>query len=330
MATQITNVPVQLACPVCKADNPQASYQPKEMYYGTRQTFNYFQCSNCSALYLSDPPAQMSSFYPENYHCHTPTEPSSLSAKQRLIAMRDRSTLTGKGVIGQLMASIKSSPELMHTLSYLNLSLSSKILDIGCGGGGLLLRLKALGFKHLTGVDPYLPEGIDTRISGFELKRDTVESINGKFDGIILNHSLEHMFEHARILEIIKNLLEDKGKICIRIPLVGGKAWEEHKENWFQLDAPRHVLLHSEKSFRSLATDCGLSVDKVIYDSDFKQFVRSQLYEKDISSVEFLNNYAGNMGRFFTATEIEHYEKLSADSNQKKAGDQASFILSVS
>lgn len=323
-----TNTLVNKSCPVCGSKERKNSYEAREMYYGTRQKFEYLECRSCDAVYISELPDNIASFYPENYHCHVSKScyfPENLS--QKIVISRDQSAITGRGVIGKLFAMLKPAPQLLEILSHLRLTLDSKVIDVGCGSADLLKRLEKLGFTNLTGVDPYLPERLMANGSKLNLIKNDIYGLGEKFDAVIFNHSLEHMQDHAGILKKTKTLLKDNGKCCVRIPLVG-EAWRRYASDWVQLDAPRHFTLHSPKSFRLLAESCGFKIEKVIYDSSAKQFAKSEIYRRDISSSEFAEKYEGKLTNLFSEEKIMQYKKLAAKCNEMGTGDQASFILS--
>ena len=60
--------------------------------------------------------------------------------------------------------------------------------------------------------------------------------------------------------------------IVIRIPIAGTHAWQTYGVDWVQLDAPRHLFLHTEDGMRSLAAGAGLQVTAVVHDSTAMQF----------------------------------------------------------
>lgn len=316
----------QSTCPICKSDNLKEVYDAREMYYGLRKVFQYAECPDCDALFILNPPDDMSEFYPENYHCHSAHE-SKFSIKQFLTIQRDRSVMTKSGLLGKAISFFKSSPTIYQTLSQLNLSLESAILDVGCGGGRLLQELKHIGFKNLTGIDPYLPDTLATTQNRFSLIKTSLMELNHSYDAIILNHSFEHMFDHEAILLRLKQLLKPDGRVCIRMPLSNSLAWQQYRTDWFQLDAPRHVIIHSEKSFRELSTRCGFEIINTIYDSDSKQFLRSEIYKQGTSSNEFINAHNGRYTDFITEDHIQQHENLTLQVNKTGKGDQASFIL---
>lgn len=123
----------------------------------------------------------------------------------------------------------------------------SRILDVGCGAGYLIAWLQTQGFSDLTGVDFYIPEdrclGNDIRV----LKSDLTE-LDETFDFIMLHHSFEHVAGSLQLLRILHAKTRPGGAVLIRTPVVPSFAWDEYGVDWVQLDAPRHLSLHSVRS----------------------------------------------------------------------------------
>lgn len=100
------------------------------------------------------------------------------------------------------------------------------ILDIGCGGGGLLELLSQKGFKNLYGYDG--SEGcinlVKSKIpsfSGFSGNFKAVDFyniFNKKFDCIVISHVLEHIYDLKNFILSIKGALKDNGILYIEVP----------------------------------------------------------------------------------------------------------------
>lgn len=197
------------------------------------------------------------------------------------------------------------------------------ILDIGCGLGQFLKNLKKIGYNNLKGIDLFIdeekiPEDLDIVKAGLdEYKPDE------KFDVITLNHSFEHMDNQIENLSHIKNLLSDNGLIFIRIPVKSDYIWKEYGIKWFQIDAPRHFILHTIKSFEILADKVGLKIKDIIFDSTHSQFTNSNKYKKGITLFEDKVSFEE-----VNENSLNYYRNKAKELNEKKEGDQAIFILS--
>jgi SAM-dependent methyltransferase len=151
---------------------------------------------------------------------------------------------------------------------------------VGSGAGLALLSLSHFGFRDLTGVDPFIESGIDYA-EGVRVLKAELSDLDGQFDLVMANHSLEHVPDPRGALREIRRLLKPGRYAVVRIPVVG-RAWREYGTNWVQLDPPRHLFVFTARTFEGLAAEEGFSADEVAYDSTAFQFWGSEQYARDI------------------------------------------------
>lgn len=126
------------------------------------------------------------------------------------------------------------------------------ILEVGCGRGQLLAILYRAGFRHLAGVDPYLPEDVEV-LPNLWVRRLALEEVSESYDLLMMHHVFEHLPQPRASLSACAKRLKASGKILLRLPTVESVAWERYRENWVQWDAPRHHFLHTRASLEILA-----------------------------------------------------------------------------
>ena len=113
----------------------------------------------------------------------------------------------------------------------------------------------------------------------------------------------------------------------IRVPTVTSWAWRSYGVDWVQLDAPRHLFLHSLQSMNTLAEQQGFKLENVVYDSFAFQQWGSEQYKKDIA-LHDENSYAVSPEKSpFSSADIREFEEHSKKLNESKSGDQAAFYL---
>jgi SAM-dependent methyltransferase len=315
-----------VSCRVCENKEGNVSFMAREMMFGFGDEFEYYQCSQCSCLQIKEIPADLSKYYPQNYYSFSvgpeSNAPKSLAArgKQYLKKKIIEQSLGKKNIIGPLFAKRYNIPDWTKWLKVAGIGLDNSILDVGCGAGDLLLEMHRIGFSKLTGIDPYLNQDIHYENGVTVLKR-SLNEVEDKYDFIMLNHSFEHMDDPLLTLKNIHRLLSAGRFALIRIPVGQCHAWETYGVNWYQLDAPRHFFLHTEKSMEVLAAQAGFKVSKIIYDSKGFQFWISEGYERGIPFEEQLNAPP------FSKLELNKLDEKAKVLNQEGRGDQACFFL---
>lgn len=314
-----------MECKICGNTDNNTSYIAKEMMLGLRDEHEYLQCSACDCLQIVHVPENLPDYYPnENYYSYASVTETS-PFKKYLIKQRDYYAATGKGLLGKLL-SLKNPQAKLETLQIIHLHRGSKILDVGCGAGHLLHSLKEAGFTQLLGVDPFNDEEIDYP-NGLRILKQSIFETAGKWDLIMMNHSYEHVTEQRETLQAIASKLEPSGTCMIRVPTVSSWAWQEYGVDWVQLDAPRHLFLHSLKSMEKLATDSGMYIEQIAYDSFSFQFWGSEQYRQDIT-LNDERSYAVNPDQsIFSPEQIKDFENRSQELNAIQQGDQVVFYI---
>lgn len=318
-------------CRICGADAEHELFKVREMQFGTREEFVYFECSSCKCLQLRDIPDTVQ-HYPENYyslHTINPPERPTVNRRARRLGLRKiiDYKLGNRGVLGKMLERKYGYGFIPYWLVKSGLSIfhDSKILDVGCGSGESLMQLESRGFTNLLGIDPFISADI-TYANGVIIRKASLESINDRFDFIMLHHSLEHMEDPLRVLKKINSLLPQGHYALIRIP-IKAYAWEHYGTNWAQIDAPRHLFLHSTESISLLASQAGFEVSEIIFDSSEFQFWASEQYSRDIP-LKAANSYDVNPSEsIFSEEEIESFKLKALELNQTKRGDQACIYL---
>lgn len=314
-------------CRICDNTSRNSTYDVQEKLFGLSDVFTYFECASCGCLQIKEIPADMARYYPESYYSYniTPTKQNGNSLKKLQTRLKDTYAVFNKGLIGKLLFAV-SSKSVLRSLSRINLTLESRIVDVGCGSGALLYSLKNIGFNNLLGADPFI--GADfTYPNGLTIRTQTVADVEGEWDLVMFHHSFEHVADPLETLQSVAKLLADGGVCLLRFPTVSSYAWEHYRTNWVQLDAPRHFYLHSLDSIRLLAEKAGLHLEKVVYDSTLLQFYGSEQYEKGIPYLSE-ESFAINPKRsIFTAAQIRSFKKKAKALNRENRGDQVAVYL---
>jgi len=150
--------------------------------------------------------------------------------------------------------------------SVIDLPRSTAVLDLGCGSGAWLARLKRLGFMNLLGIDAGPAPDIDDLAfiqSDLDLERPRLET---KFGLITLIEVIEHLANPGAVLSLISDHLREDGIVLVTTPnihslrcrlkfmLTGNLASFDGKGD------PTHVTPLLLAGFRKVAARVGLEV----------------------------------------------------------------------
>lgn len=264
-------------CKICQNEKDNIHYSVDELMYQTGDTFEYFQCNDCQCLQIAAIPESLSQHYPSDYYSHQAPSPTRQSFPERAARqLRTACYMNQSRFSSRTILKFLGMPDLPEWMNNRSISLNSKILDVGCGAGHLLHELKHEGYRYLSGVDPYThSEYQDRQINIFKME---ITELHGTFDFIMLNHSFEHLPEPEKVLNKLHSLLASNGILVLRIPTASSYAWRTYKTKWVQLDAPRHLFLHSVDSITRICNANQFSIEEILYDSSEFQFTGSERY----------------------------------------------------
>jgi 2-polyprenyl-3-methyl-5-hydroxy-6-metoxy-1,4-benzoquinol methylase len=313
-------------CKVCGNADENKIHLARELMLGYGGYFEYLECSACGCVQIKDIPQDLSKYYPQDYYSFGQQQFTWLSAYLR--NQRTEYKLYGTNLIGMLMSKLAGDySRLSHRKGWFSkagLSRHSSILDVGCGSGKLLRRLGDLGFTNLTGLDPFIEQEI--HVGSLVIYKKEISDLEGLFDFVMLHHSFEHMPKPLETLKGIRRILRPGSYALIRIP-VASYAWQTYGVNWVQLDAPRHLYLHTVKSMNLMANQAGFEIADIVFDSTSYQFassegnIRQQEHRSDDRNGQ--KSSAGPLSR----KRLREYRRKSIELNSEGAGDQACFYL---
>lgn len=305
------------ACKVCDNKNSNQIFTASEKMFGYGGEFKYLLCGNCSSMQLMNPPINISQYYPSNYYSFNAKESSKLKIWMKY--KRFEYSLYDKGFIGKLLQIYYKTPSLITWLRVLDLKKTDKIIDIGCGNGHLILDLYEMGYKNISGIDPYIKNDIIYH-NQLTISKKDIFGLEGEYDLIMMHHSFEHLSDPFIAIAEIRKHLAEKGTLLIRIPVADSYAFKHYQADWVNLDAPRHFFIFSEAGMKILAKNYGYMIDRIIYDSDEFQFLGSELYKKG----KVLKDFSKSL---FKKNDINDFKIHATSLNEKGLGDQACFYL---
>lgn len=302
----------KIFCNICGGET--TAIQVKEQMLGLNERFIYYSCTNCGHTHLNDIPESIGKYYNTNNY-YSFKKPS---ANSRIISTCKKILLKFN-----LVDNIFFSRSMKAFLKTKRAQENLKILDYGCGSGYFVDELHSLGFKQAMGFDPFLPANKFNE-KGIYLSNDIELLGEKKWDLLTLNHVFEHLTDPIQTLKNLNELLNPKGLLILRFPVIDSYAFEKYKENWVQFDAPRHLNIFTRKSIK-IAVEKATGFKNVnIYDDSFHfQFTGSDLYIKNLSLSSTNNNRRKRLLSFSSYK----YHFLAKKLNRLNKGDQIVVVL---
>jgi SAM-dependent methyltransferase len=317
-------------CRICFNEKNNTPYVLREMMFGTKETFEYFQCSSCDCIQIKEVPQNLGDYYPSNYYSFS--DNTSKIKKLNYFKRLQYEHLSGikPSFLGAIVSYRYKSgfADVYKWCKSMKMNdKNARILDIGSGGGEILKRLEVLGFTDLTGSDPFIEKDVYLSDNLRLLKKD-ISELEGKYDIIMSHHSLEHIDNHAQVLSHINNLLADDGRVLIRIPIFSKPLFEKYGVDLVTLDPPRHLYVHSFKSITTLLEKQGFEVLESYYDANVFDIIASEQYQRDIDLFNKEKSYVINPKiSIFSSEEIKTFKKQMAKLNADRESDTIVLVL---
>ena len=314
------------ACRICGGKLGKR-FSVREMMFGTRERFLYDECAACGCLQIDRIPEDLGRHYPAGYYSYDPRRQRRLKRLRR--GLRRRCILAAPGFSLPFLRLVSGSDSLFHVYRRLGVTLRTRLLDVGAGSGGHVLELRDAGVHGAVGTDPFLREDIVWEGETLVHKK-AIDEMSGAFDLVTFHHSLEHMPKQVEALAHARRLLAPGGRVLVRIPTVTSEAYELYGENWVNLDAPRHFVLHSHRSLEIAASKAGLAVVQLWCDSTDLQFMASEQYRRDIPLMDSRSIAKNKKNGLFTRREQKEYARRAAALNDSLRGDTICAVLATS
>lgn len=256
------------ACPYCDSNNSKCKFSNVEDWYfnSTSGKWNYWKCLACEALYLNPRPKidHISKAY-KSYYTHGKNSSSKIKLKN-IIKNEFLSQKFDVDLLPRLFN--MKIPSLFVNLAghYITIPFGfrelvtlkpGKLLDIGCGNGGMLHYAKQLGWSA-TGVEFDPKAVLAARSQGLDIIEGDykiLESSTETYDCIICSHVLEHVHSPLNLLAILTKSLSTNGTLLLSCPNANSKVLDVFGDSWRGIEAPRHIAIPSltwvEKYFKS-------------------------------------------------------------------------------
>lgn len=239
MDSQPSARPAQaLVCPACEGPRTSAPVHVPDHEYAIPYVAAFVTCGECGSLFQSPmpDPAELSGFYPHDYHSMTGQGP--VSRLRNDLRLRRILALTGPGGPGGPM------------------------LDYGCGNGDFLLRAaRRWPGSELWGFE-IAPEPAVRALAG-----GAVTIVNGDLGDLMehlppcrlitMNHVIEHLPDPFQVVSALRSRLAPGGLFEGQTP--AADSWEHRVfgRRWSGYHAPRHTVVFTRAGLSRLLDRAG-------------------------------------------------------------------------
>lgn len=136
------------------------------------------------------------------------------------------------------------------------------ILDVGCGSGELLARMRTKGWKA-TGIDvdaaavaeACRKRGVDAHVG---VPADLVAR-GRSFDIVTADHVIEHVINPIEFLGECRRLLRPGGRLILKTPNAQSFGLRRYGGSWRGLEPPRHLHIFTTAALKSCALKAGFT-----------------------------------------------------------------------
>lgn len=135
---------------------------------------------------------------------------------------------------------------------------AGRVLEVGCGAGALLRRLRDLGWAvEGQDVDPNAASIADDSIRVHLGELNALALPSESYDAVVMSHVIEHVHYPVELLRECHRLAKPGGVLVITTQNVDSYGHSIFRDSWIGLDPPRHLHVFSIKSLMNTVDSAG-------------------------------------------------------------------------
>jgi SAM-dependent methyltransferase len=247
------------ACYLCGTPGVLLYEGVKDRIFGASGMWSFKRCSSpgCGLMWLDPIPVEedIGKAYAKYYtHAGVPAQRKGLRKLLRKFA----------SVLFVLANPVHGERESL-SLMFLDKVKPGKLLDVGCGNGVRLARLRSLGWDgYGQDVDP-AAVAYARDILGLEVHLGELEDMpfgEKSFDYITLNHVIEHAYDPVALLKKCRRLLKVGGLLVIVTPNASSFACKQFGPFWRGLEPPRHIHIFTPGTLSTIVVKAGFAISR--------------------------------------------------------------------
>lgn len=231
----------------------------KDRLFGAPGEWSLRKCSNpeCGLVWLDPMPIEedISKAY-QDYYTHE-KEGEERKGRNIEIVLKKVLRFFFRGV---LRMTLISRQRWRQDRMYLDKQRPGKLLEVGCGDGSRLNKMRKMGWDvEGQEVDPeaagYAKTKYDLIVHLGDLK--SLRLPESSFDAVIMNHVIEHVYEPVALLAECRRILKPNGLLMAITPNIESYGHGYFGPNCRILEPPRHIHIFSQKTLKQVAVNAG-------------------------------------------------------------------------
>lgn len=274
------------ACALCGRPGTVLYESLADRLFEAPGSWSLRSCQACGLVFLDPMPgaADLPALY-DRYFTHEAGAESLLqrAVKRGIPALRmGYPEPPGSDLLERMLARVLAwIPPLVeiaeHAVLWLPVSRRGRLLDVGCGDGAFLERMRDFGWE-IAGAepDPRARRAAAARLGpdvplATELDDPVLQAES--FDAVTLSHVIEHVPDPLATLRDCTRLLAPGGLLVCLTPNTASLGARSFGPHWLHWDPPRHLHLFDPDSLAELVTGCGLALQRVSSPGSSAHFV---------------------------------------------------------
>lgn len=266
-------------CFLCGSPGETLHVGLKDRLFGVAGEWNLKQCRNgaCGLGWLDPMPEEQdfAKLY-EDYFTHEMA--ISFAADQTSLFRKELGAALLAGGFGYTLQQSRLGTSLFRLLgrhsrffrarvgsgiAWLDASWRGRLLDVGCGNGEFMLRMRKLGWD-VVGFEPdpraaaVARETHDLRVVSSSLSAEDFTAAS--FDAITMNNVIEHVTDPLATLGLLKKLLKAGGRLVVQTPNLSSLGHRRFGGEWRGLEPPRHLFLFTPQALTTMMGSAGFKI----------------------------------------------------------------------